>query len=246
MDRMLYIAMTGARETMRAQAVNSNNLANVSTTGFRADLEAFRSLPVSGPGHASRVYSVSDSDGMDLRPGTTMNTGRTMDIAIDGEGWIAVQAADGGDAFTRSGDLRVDSFGLLRNGAGHPVLGNGGPIAVPPFEKMEIAGDGTITIRPLGQAANTLAVVDRIKLVNPPQGALVKDAEGLIRMRGDQEAEVDAAVRIQSGALETSNVNAVESMINMIENARLFETQVKMMKSAEENDSASAQLMRLG
>jgi len=246
MDRFLYIAMTGARETMRAQAVNSNNLANVSTTGFQADLETFRSLPVYGPGHASRVYSVSDGNGIDFEPGTIMKTGREMDIAVDGEGWIAVQAADGADAYTRAGDLQVDSLGLLRNGAGFPVMGNGGPIAVPPFEKMEIAADGTITIRPLGQAVNALAVLDRIKLVNPPHAGLVRDSDGLIRMRNNQPAEVDGRVRIQSGAIESSNVNPVEAMVNLIEHARLFETQVKMMKAAEDNERASSQLMRLG
>lgn len=246
MDRLLYIAMSGARETMRAQAVNTNNLANANTTGFQADLEAFRSLPVYGPGYESRVYSVTQGEGVDFSPGSSVSTGRELDVAINGEGWIGVQAPDGNEAYTRAGDLQVDSFGLLKTGAGHPVMGNSGPIALPPYEKIEIAPDGTISVRPLGQAANALAVVDRIKLVNPPGSELRKGNDGLIRRSGGTPAEADAAVRVQSGSIESSNVNAIEAMVNLIQLARQFEAQVKVMKSAEDNDRASSQLMRMG
>jgi flagellar basal-body rod protein FlgF len=246
MDRLLYVAMNGARETMRAQAVNTNNLANANTTGFRADLEDFRSLPFHGPGYHSRVYSMAEGVGVDFNPGSAVSTGRELDVAINGEGWIGVQAPDGNEAYTRAGDLQVDSLGLLRTGAGYPVMGNGGPIAVPPFEKLEIASDGTISILPLGQSANTLAVLDRIKLVNPPASQLQKGSDGLIRLQGGGPAVADAAVRVQSGAIESSNVNAVEAMVNLIQLARHYEAQVKVMKSAEENDRASAQLIRMG
>jgi flagellar basal-body rod protein FlgF len=246
MDRLLYVAMTGARETMQAQAVNAQNLANASTTGFRADLQSFQSLPVNGPGYASRVYGMAEGQGIDASPGPAIGTGRELDVAINGDGWIAVQGPDGNEAYTRAGDLRVDSLGLLRTGTGRPVMGNGSPIAVPPFEKIEIAGDGTITIRPLGQGPNALAVVDRIKLVNPPSSELVKGADGLIHRKGGGPAEADASVEIQVGALESSNVNTVEAMVNLIQLARQYETQVKMMQNAEENDKASAQLMRMG
>ena len=246
MDRLLYVAMTGARETMQAQALNAQNLANASTTGFRADLQSFQSVPVNGPGYASRVYGVAEGQGVDTTPGSVMGTGRDLDIAVKGDGWIAVQGPDGNEAYTRAGDLRVDSLGLLRTGTGRPVMGNGSPIAVPPFEKIEIAADGTITIRPLGQAANALAVVDRIKLVNPPSSDLTKGADGLIHLKGGDAAEADASVEIQAGALESSNVNTVEAMVNLIQLARQYETQVKMMQNAEENDQASAQLMRMG
>jgi flagellar basal-body rod protein FlgF len=246
MDRLLYVAMTGARETMQAQAVNAQNLANASTTGFRADLQSFQSLPVNGPGHASRVYGVAESQGVDMSPGSAIGTGRELDIAINGDGWIAVQGPDGNEAYTRAGDLQVDSLGLLRTGTGRPVMGNGSPIAVPPFEKIEIAGDGTISIRPLGQGANAFAVVDRIKLVNPPSSELIKGDDGLIHLKGGASAEADANVEIQAGALESSNVNTVEAMVNLIQLARQYETQVKMMANAEENDRASAQLMRMG
>jgi flagellar basal-body rod protein FlgF len=246
MDRLLYVAMSGARETMQAQAVNAQNLANASTTGFRADLQSFQSLPVNGPGYASRVYGIAAGQGMDTSSGIAMGTGRELDIAIDGDGWIAVQGPDGNEAYTRAGDLRVDSLGLLRTGTGYPVMGNGSPVAIPPFEKIEIAGDGTISIRPLGQAANGLAVVDRIKLVNPPASALMKGGDGLIHLKAGESAEADASVRVQVGALESSNVNTVEAMVNLIQLARQYETQVKMMKNSEDNDRASAQLLRMG
>ncbi len=245
MDRMLYIAMTGARETMRSQAVNTNNLANASTTGFRADMESFLSLPVYGPGFPDRVYAVADGAGVDLSGGSVQSTGRELDVAVKGAGWIAVQAPDGGEAYTRAGDLRVDSFGILTTGAGHPVLGEGGPIAVPPNGKLDIGADGTITVQPLGQGVNALATVDRIKLVNPQSANLAKGEDGLMRLRNGAPAEADAVVKLASGALESSNVNAVESMVRMIELARQFETQVKMMKTAEENDAAATKLMSM-
>ncbi|MGB5717370.1 MAG: flagellar basal-body rod protein FlgF [Gammaproteobacteria bacterium] len=244
MDRLLYVAMSGARETMQAQTVNTQNLANASTTGFRADLQSFQSLPVNGPGYASRVYGMATDQGIDTSPGSVMGTGRELDVAINGDGWIAVQGPDGNEAYTRAGNLRVDSLGLLRTGAGRPVMGNGAPIAIPPAEKIQIAGDGTISIRPLGQ--NTLAVVDRIKLVNPPSAQLQKGADGLVHLKGGDAAEADASVQLQVGALESSNVNTVEAMVNLIQLARQYETQVKMMANAEENDRASAQLMRMG
>lgn len=245
MDRMLYIAMTGAREIMTSQAVNTNNLANASTTGFRADMETFLSKSVQGPGFPSRVYAVIDGAGVDLSGGSIQSTGRELDVAVKGSGWIAVQAPNGAEAYSRAGDLRVNSFGLLTTGAGHPVLGEGGPIAVPPNGKLDIGADGTITVQPLGQGINALAIVDRIKLVNPPADALMKGEDGLMKLRGGAEAEADAAVTLVSGALESSNVNAVESMVRMIELARQFETQVKMMKTAEENDRAAAKLMSM-
>lgn len=246
MDRMLYVAMSGAKQVMLAQQVNTNNLANVSTTGFRADLEAFRSLPVYGPGYPSRVYAVTERPGTDLLSGSLTTTGRSLDIAVNGQGWIAVQAADGSEVYTRAGDLRVTVNGQLETGAGRRVLGNGGPISIPPFENLEIGADGTISIQPVGQPANALAVVDRIKLVNPPLAQMEKGIDGLMRVRGGQSVVPDAAVRLAGGMLESSNVNAVEAMIRMIELGREFESQVKMMRIAQENDAASAQMMRMG
>ena len=243
---MLYIAMNGARQALLGQAANNHNLANVSTTGFRADLEAFRSLPLVGPGYASRAYAVAATHGADLSQGVINHTGGSLDIAIDGEGWIAVQTPDGSEAYTRAGDLHVTPLGQLLAGNGLPVLGNGGPIALPPYEKVDIGEDGTLTVLPQGQAPSTLAVVDRIKLVNPAAGNLVKGEDGLMRLRDGGDAPPDGSVRVLAGALERSNVNAVEAMGNMISLARQFEMHVKVMQAAQENDAASAQIMRLG
>ncbi|MFO8003290.1 flagellar basal-body rod protein FlgF [Thioalkalivibrio sp.] len=245
MDRMLYLAMSGAKETALAQARNSQNLANASTTGFKASLDAFSSRPVSGPGYDTRTYAMTEDMQVDFSPGPLQATGRDLDVAVNGAGWIAVRAADGTEAYTRAGDLRVDSVGQLTTGTGLPVLGDGGPIAVPPFETLEIGSDGTISIRPLGQEANALAQVDRIKLVNPDPAELVRGEDGLIRHALMQEQPADAQVSLVGGMLEASNVNTVEAMVKMIDLARHFEMQVKMMKTAEDNDAASASLLRM-
>ncbi len=246
MDRLLYIAMTGAHQTMLSQAVNTNNLANATTVGFRADLEAATAMPMNGPVHGSRVYGMVEGQGVDLRPGDIHRTGRALDIAIKGEGWIAVQAADGGEAYTRAGDLRINSVGILTTGNGHPVLGEGGPIAIPPHQSLDIGADGTITIRPLGDKVNALAVLDRIKLVKLPSDQVVKGRDGLVRSKNGAPVPADGSVTIVSGALEMSNVKAVESMVRLIELARQYETQVKMMKTAEDNDRAAEQILRMG
>ncbi|MCC6625757.1 MAG: flagellar basal body rod protein FlgF, partial [Chloroflexi bacterium] len=172
MDRLVYVAMSGAKETLRAQAANNHNLANASTTGFRADLSAFQSQAVAGDGLPSRVYAVATSVGWDPGGGALEQTGRDLDVAVQGAGWLAVQAPDGTEAYTRAGDLRVDGAGLLQTGAGHPVLGDGGPIAVPPHAAIAVARDGSVSIVPLGQGARTVAIVGRIRLVNPPAETL--------------------------------------------------------------------------
>ena len=183
MDRMIYVAMSGAKETLLAQANNSNNLANVNAPGFLADLQQFRSMPVFGNGHATRVYSMSERPGVNLGHGDIVHSGRDLDVAISGEGWFAVQARDGGEAYTRRGDLELDINGLLTTGNGLGVMGDNGPIAIPPAEKMDIGPDGTISIIPIGQTAGEMAVIDRIKMVNPPLTELEKGVDGLVRLR---------------------------------------------------------------
>jgi flagellar basal-body rod protein FlgF len=245
MDRLLYVAMTGAREIERAQQANMHNLANAQTPGFRADLSAFRAMPVYGPGYPTRVYAMAERPGVDLSPGPVTTTGRELDVAVQGEGFIAVQAPDGSEAYTRRGDLRIGPNGLLETGDGHAVLGSGGPIAVPPAEKIEIGSDGTISIRPVGQAPNALVVLDRIKLVRPDKNALVKGADGLLRLADGAAAEPDASVRLTAGALEGSNVNAIEALVDMIALARHYELQIKLMREAADNDAAATQAMKL-
>ncbi len=246
MDRMLYIGMSGAKETLLAQALNNHNLANVSTTGFRADLSQARSMPVFGPGLPSRAYALSERPGIDFTPGPIQTTGRDLDVAIRGRGFIAVQAPDGSEAYTRAGDLAISPEGLLVTGTGLPVLGEGGPITVPPAQSLSIGSDGTVSIIPLGQAANTQAAVDRIKLVNPPLEELEKGEDGLFRGPGGATYPADAAVTLVSGALEGSNVSPAQALVRMIELSRQFELQVKAMKTAQENDEATARLLRIG
>ena len=244
MDRALYLAMNGAKQVQLHQTTNTHNLANASTTGFRADFDAFDSLPVLGPGYATRVFSQDERSGVNFESGALQQTGRELDIAVSGDGFIEIQAPDGGNAYTRAGDLRVTSAGLLETGAGHPVIGNDGPIAIPPFQKLEVGGDGTISILPVGQEATTLATIDRIKLVNANPEDLVKGDDGLLRAVTGVSLEADASVTVVSGALEASNVNVVSELIDMIELARSFEMHIKMMQSIEENDTATTQLLR--
>lgn len=246
MDRMIYLAMTGAKHAMQQQQVTAHNLANTNTTGFRADLASLMSRPVYGPSQPSRVYSVAQSVGSDLSQGAMITTGRELDIAINGKGWIAVQAADGTEAYTRRGDLRITTGGLLQTGSGELVLGNNGPLAIPPAEKIEIGSDGTISVVPIGQPESSLAVVDRIKLVDPSAGALAKGADGLFRLGGGGVAAADAGVTVVSGALEASNVDMVDSLVQLIDNARRFEAYVKLMETAKRNDEAGQTLLRQG
>lgn len=245
MEKMIYLAMSGAKEVMLRQSTNNHNLANLNTTGFKADLDNFKSLPVYGPGNPSRVYVEDTRAGTDHSSGQLISTGRDLDVGINGEGFIAVQDRDGSEGYTRAGDLRINSAGLLENGAGYPIMGDGGPIAIPPFEKIQIGTDGTITIQPLGQAVTNLAIVDRIKLVKPDTAELEKSETGIFHLP-EGEAEADAGVTLSTGVLETSNVNSVEALVNMIELSRMFEMQVKLMKTAEDNDTAATKLLQLG
>ncbi len=246
MDRMLYVAMSGAKQNMLAQAVNSNNLANISTTGFRADLAAARSMPVFGGGHPTRVYSMTEKAGIDFNQGAMSTTGRDLDIAVAGEGFISVQTKDGSEAYTRAGDLRTDSAGVLKTGAGHIVLGESGPITIPEAAKVDIGKDGTISITQIGDGGGGSTVIDKIKLVNPNTKELMRNEQGLFVLKNGENAEVDATVSVVSGTIETSNVNAAAALVNMIELSRQFEMQIKMLKTAEENNSQATQMMRIG
>ena len=246
MDKLLYLASSSGKEIMRAQAINSNNLANANTTGFRQDFAFARSLAVQGAGADSRVYSQTRGQASDMSAGVVKTTGRELDMAIRGDGWFAVQGDDGTEGYTRAGDLRITPGGMLTTGAGLPVLGNeGGPIVIPPADKIELGTDGTISILPRGQDPNTMVVVDRIKMVNPDMTQMKKGNDGLFRMANGEPVAPDAGVQLISGALETSNVNPVDSMLKMMELGRKFELQVKMMEKANEMDNASMALMRM-
>lgn len=244
MDRMLYVAMSGARETLIAQGNASNNLANANTTGFLADFNQFRSMPVFGPGHPTRVYALDERPETDFGHGTIARTGRDLDVAVKGGGWIAVQSQDGGEAYTRRGDLQIDANGVLTTGDGLPVLGNSGPVALPPFDAINIGADGTISIRPQGAPPSELAVIDRIKLVAPQFDQMTKGQDGLMRLKDGTEAPAAFEQRLVSGALESSNVNIVNEMVDMIELSRRFEMQIKLMKTAEQTAAAAASVVK--
>ncbi len=246
MDKALYTSMTGAKHNTIAQTVHANNLANVSTDGFRRDYVTARSMGIYyGDGFPTRAHALAERPATDFEVGTLRETGRDLDIAVSGEGWIAVQAPDGSEAYTRAGNLQITPFGQLLTGNGLPVLGNGGPIAIPDSAKVEIGGDGTITVRSLGQGPSALADIDRIRLVNPPPEQLEKREDGLVYLRDGVAAPVDARVGVASGFLEGSNVNAVEALTEMLTLARQYEVQVKLMKTVDENSEAAARLLQI-
>jgi flagellar basal-body rod protein FlgF len=248
MDRSLYIAMNGAKQTLLAQTANANNLANTQTVGFKQDFEQFRAMPTFGPGYPSRVYAMAERPGSDMTAGSLQTTGHDLDVAINGEGWIAVKAKDGSEAYTRAGDLRISPEGLLQNGAGLQLLGQEGQtIAIPPARKVEIGRDGTISIIPQGTNSSNLVLVDRIKLVNPGKDNLEKRDDGLMHLKqaGAKPPVADANVNLVQGSLESSNVNAVASLVTMIDLQRNFELQTKAMKAIDDNTGITNKLMQM-
>lgn len=246
MDRALYIAMTGAKNNMLAQANHSNNMANLNTNGFKADFEQSRSMGVYyGDGQPTRAFALTESPSANFESGPMITTGNPMDVAIQGNGFIAVQAPDGSEAYTRAGDLHVDAEGTLRTANGLAVIGNSGPISLPPLNKMAIGSDGTISVIALGQTVETMVDTNRIKLVNPDVKNLTKGTDGLFRQRDGLTADVSADVRLANGVIEGSNVNAMNEFTQIIALSRQYEMQVKLMKTAEDNASASAQLLQM-
>lgn len=247
MDKALYIAMTGAKHNMLSQTQHANNLANVNTQGFKADFAQARSMPVYyGDGLPTRAYALSERPGTDYSHGALQQTGRDLDIAIDGDGLIAAMAPDGREAYTRVGSMHIDSVGMLRTGNDLPVMGNAGPIALPPSSTISIGSDGTITVIPQGQGPQAPVVVDRIKLVNPDMGTMTKSADGLFRaLEEEDELVADGNVRVMSGFAEASNVNAVHELTNMLSLSRQYELQVKLMSASKDMSEASARLLQM-
>jgi flagellar basal-body rod protein FlgF len=245
-DRALYIAMTGAKNNMLAQAVRANNMANLNTSGFKTDFEQSRSMGVYyGDGQPTRAFALTESPRADFESGPMQQTGNPMDVAIQGDGFIAVQAPDGSEAYTRAGNLSIDAAGTLRTAGGLAVLGNSGPISLPPLDKIEVGKDGTISIIALGQAASTMVDTNRIKLVSPEITNMKKGVDGLFRQRDGLTAEASANVRIVGGMLEGSNVNAMSEFTQILSLSRQYDMQLKVMKAAEDNSTASAQLLQM-
>lgn len=249
MDRLIYTAMTGASEALEQQAVVANNLANTSTTGFRAQLANFRNVPMSfGDGSTvnndtTRTFVLTATPSSDFAPGPLSQTGNPLDVAVTSQGWLSVQAADGSEAYTRAGNLHVDENGQLVTATNLPVLGTGGPIAIPPGASVTIGKDGTVSALGAGDSPSQIVVLDQLKLVNPNPSAMTRGDDGLFRTTDGQPADVDPTVTVAQGALEGSNVNSVAAMVSMISNARQFQMQTKLLQTADQNDQTANQLL---
>ena len=242
MDRMIYIAMTGARQVMEQQATTAHNLANLNTTGFRAQVDSFRAVPVQGPSMPTRAFVLDATTGVDYSQGAVHETGNPLDVALKGDGWIALQATDGSEVYTRNGELHVSDSGVLTGQGGLAVAGDGGPISLPPDSRVAIAADGTISAK---DARGVSTVAGRIRLVNPPTDQLERGDDGFFRLRDGQPAQADADVRLVPGSLEGSNVNAVDAMVNMIALSRAFEMQMNFLKNAESNETKASQILSM-
>jgi flagellar basal-body rod protein FlgF len=244
MDRMIYIGMGGAKQAMEQQASVANNMANVSTPGFRAQINNFRAVPVVGDEMPTRSMVVATTPGADMRSGPLMQTGRALDVAVRGEGWLTVQMPDGGEAYTRVGNLQVGAEGQLMTMDSRPVLGDAGPLVVPPGSTVTITGDGMVSALVAGSSAVGAAEIGRLKLVNPAATDLERGEEGLFRVKAGVAApQTDPGVKLATGALEGSNINPVDAMVSMIANARRFEMQMKTVQTAETNDQQANKLL---
>jgi flagellar basal-body rod protein FlgF len=247
MDRLIYTAGSGAKHILEQQATTSHNLANVSTTGFRAQIDTFRAAQVNQAGTLpTRAFVVNSTAGSDFSSGPLQTTGRDLDVAVKGKGWLAVQMADGSEAYTRHGALQMNANGLLQTSSGMTIQGEGGPITIPPEVTVTIGGDGTISTIASSTKPGAPTILGRLKLVNPPEADMVRGDDGMFRLRDGGAAPADPAVAVAGGALEGSNVSPVDAMVNMISLARSFETQMSLMKNAENNAAKADQILALG
>jgi flagellar basal-body rod protein FlgF len=243
MDRLIYTAMTGASQVLQQQAAMSENLANANTTGFRAELDTFRAVPLVGEGLPTRTFVVDSSVGSDFTPANLQQTGRPLDVGIQGKGWIAVQGPDGKEAYTRNGSFQMTPNGVLQTRGGLNVIGETGPITIPPNTEVSIAKDGTISTVPSGSTPSQVSVIGRLKLVDMPENQLDRGADGLFHMKGNATATASANVEIVAGSLEGSNVNTVEAMVNMIALSRKFDMQMKMLQTADSDAQKSTAIL---
>ena len=247
MDKLVYTAATGLRAHMAAQAAIANNMANGSTTGFRADRVVFDRIELKGgPAQiAARMPTAEEVTDADRSAGAIQQTGRPLDVAVSGDAWIAVQAADGQEAYTRRGDLEIAPSGVLQTGDGHIVMGQSGPITLPPAASVSIGADGSITIVPQGADASQTQIVDKLKLASAKGTDTVKGLDNLLYVRGGGTLPEDLDARVQGGALEGSNVNMTQALVDMIENQRSYEVTANLIKSAKDMDESSTSLLRL-
>jgi flagellar basal-body rod protein FlgF len=245
MDRMIYTAMTGAKHILEKQATTTHNLANATSTGFKAQVDAFRAVPVIGQGLPTRAFVVDATTGADFNPGSIQQTGRDLDVAVQGKGWLVVQRPDGSEGYTRNGSLKVSENGVLQTSSGLNVMGDGGPISIPPDVTISIGKDGTISSVSNNTLPGPSNALGRLKLVNPEESKLIRSEEGLFVNADGSQAPEDANVTVVGGALESSNVNVVDAMVDMISLARQFEMQMKLVQSAENNANKAGQLFNM-
>jgi flagellar basal-body rod protein FlgF len=242
MDRLIYTAMTGAKYLLERQATLAHNLANASTTGYRADTVGLRAVPATGAQAGTRVFTVETTTGSDFAAGPMIGTSRDLDVAVQGEGWLAVQGSDGNEAYTRNGSLQVGPDGTLQLSSGAQVIGTGGPLTMPADAQSVLVGsDGTVSVKAASSKLPT--TIGQLKLVNPPAANLTKGLDGLFRQKSGDAADVDPKVRVVGDTLEGSNVNVVESMVGMIGAARQFELQMKMLSTAEQNEQKAGTVL---
>ena len=246
MDKLVYTALSGLKSQMAAQGVIANNIANASTTGYRQDRVSFERLMLKGEGLESRSPAAEEVADFDRRAGAIVATGRPLDVAMTTDSWIAVQAPDGTEAYTRRGDLNVALSGVLENGEGVPVLGENGPITVPPYDRIAIAEDGTVTISPRGAEPGTaMQAIGRIKMVSPEGSQTVKGLDNLLHVEGGGILPLDMDAKLAAGSLEQSNVNLTQALVDMIDNQRGYEVQANLLAEAKKMDEESASLMRV-
>jgi len=246
MDRLIYSSLSAMRGAMARQATTANNLANANTTGFRAEMASVRPLWLRGDGFESRAPSSEEVTAADMHAGTITETGRPLDVALNGDALLTVQAENGDEAYTRRGDLVVAASGLVTTGDGSPVMGEAGPITMPPADDVKIDEQGVIWYRPAGSdPIQEMQQLDRLKLVTPAGSQIAKGLDGLFRVVDGGVLPSDPDARVTAGSLEGSNVNATKALVDMIDAARAWEMQVKLVTTARELDSSSADLMRL-
>jgi flagellar basal-body rod protein FlgF len=245
MDRLIYTAMTGASQVLEQQATVSENLANASTPGFRAALSTFRAVPLVGEGLPTRTFVVDSTPGSDFTPAVFQPTGRDLDVAVSGAGWIAVQGPDGKEAYTRNGSFQISPNGVLQTRTGLNVMGESGPITIPPTSQITFAKDGTISTIPDGSQPNAITMIGSLKLVNPAADQLERGGDGLFRLKNGATAPADVNTEVVPGNLEGSNVNTVEALVNMISLARKFDMQMKMLQTADNDAKQASSIMSI-
>ena len=242
MDRLIYTAISGANAALNRQSVLAANLANASTPGFRAELSTFRAVPVRGEGSPTRVYVLEATAGYLDTPGAAQRTSRNLDVMAQGNAWFALQALDGTEAYTRAGSLNISADGTLTSSQGLPMLDEAGaPISIPAGSDINFGVDGVISVSQAGRPPTTAG---RLKMVTPTEAqSLQRSADGFFRSRDDETLPADRTAKLSAGVLESSNVNPVEAMVGMINAARQFEAQMRLIQTAEANDKSATQLL---